>query len=568
MNLIAMIRRLFRQRRNMRRAERLMRHVVESSVDAIVTVSHEGRIETFNPAAESMFGYPEAEAAGRPLAELVSCAGAGRRWADLVASAGRGLVEAKALRRNGRRLPVELVLTPIEGEEALRLVAVIRDTTERKAQQKELQHRATHDPLTELPNRALLVERMRRAIVTAARKRRELAVVLLDIDRFKQINDALGHAVGNLLLRAFAGRLSNALASDETLARLDGDAFALLLPGSDAGEAERTARKLAEVVRQPFSVDGLSVQVETSLGLTVYPEHGDDTESLLQQADVAMHVAKQEKRGVVVYGPQHDRDHMRQLTIKGELRNAIEQGRLQLVYQPKVDRDGERVIGCEALLRWPHERHGTIPPDECTGIAEHSGLIRPLTQWVLETALAQAAAWHREGMTIEMSVNLSTRNLLEEDLPQRVRALLRHHGLQPHVLTLEITESLIMGDLERTLATMHRLREIGVNLSVDDFGTGYSSLTYLAQLPANELKIDKSFVVELDRDPGRETIVLSTIELAHKLGMRVVAEGVETEAAWQLLKRAGCDVGQGDWFGRPDDAGKLAALVAECAAVV
>jgi diguanylate cyclase (GGDEF)-like protein/PAS domain S-box-containing protein len=551
--------RLLRQRVAIRRTETLMRHVVQNSFDAIVTLDAEGKVETCNRAAEFMFGHAECEIRGSRLAELVSSPPEGASQ-DLLVRAAEGPTEAVARCRDGRRFAVEVVVTAMDVDEDPKLVAVIRDITERKAHQEELKFRATHDPLTGLPNRVLLVERIEEALEEASRTRGTAAVLLLDLDRFKEINEALGHGVGDTLLKVAAKRLEEPLRPGDTLARLGGDEFAALLPATSERDARRIGRQLIEVLGLPFNVEGFSLEVDASLGITLYPAHGVGAETLVQRADVAMYVAKQERSGLVVYGPDQDVDRLRKLTIKSELRSAIEQGRLELAFQPKVHHATDEVVGAEALLRWHHPERGFIPPDEFVGVAEHSGLIRPLTQWVLETSLAQAARWKREGLALGISVNLSARNLLEEDLPPRLETLLARAGLAPGDLTLEITESVIMDDPDRSLATMRRLRESGIGIAVDDFGTGYSSLAYLTRLPVDELKIDKSFVMNLDRDPGCTAIVRSTIDLAHEMGMLVVAEGVESEAIWSGLKQLGCDVGQGYHFSRPVPAGEFLAI--------
>jgi diguanylate cyclase (GGDEF)-like protein/PAS domain S-box-containing protein len=541
---------LLRQRRAIRRTETLMQHVVQNSFDAIVTLDARGSIETFNRSAEFMFGYSESEARGLQLSELMQPPGESTE-AGLLNRAAEGPTEAKGCSRDGRRFPVELVVTSIDAHDDHKLVAVIRDITERKAHQEELKHRATHDPLTNLPNRILLVERIDWALEQASRTGHSVAVLLMDLDRFKEINDALGHAVGDVLLDEVARRLEAPLDATETLARLGGDEFAVLLPETTEDEARRVGWELIDALAAPFSVEGFSLEVETSLGVALYPAHGTDAESLVQRADVAMYAAKHTRSGLVVYGPEQDIDHVRKLTIKGELRDAIDEGKLTLLFQPKVDHATERVIGAEALLRWHHPEHGFIPPEEFIGVAEHSGLIRPLTHWVLESALGEAARWTHEGFPLGISVNLSARNLLEEDLLPRLEEMIARHGLDPEQLTLEITESVIMDDPERARRTVLQLRDLGVGISVDDFGTGYSSLAYLMRLPVTELKIDKSFVIGLDHDPGSATIVRSTVKLAHELDMQVVAEGVETETTWSALKLLGCDIGQGYHFSRP-----------------
>jgi len=538
---------LLRQRRKMRRTESLMKHVVQNSFDAILTFDQTGKIDTFNGAAERMFHCREEQARGRNVSRMIGSQESG----SLLARAAEGPTEAMALVGPEPRPDLEVVVTAIETDESPKLVAVVRDITQRKRHQEQLRHNATHDPLTGLPNRILLIERLRELIAEASNQGRPAAVLLLDLDRFKEINEALGHAVGDALLREVALRLAGPLAEEEMLSRLGGDEFAVLLPHADDARAKRVGWSLIESLRQPFELDGFSLQVETSVGVTLYPQHGAEAETLLQRADVAMCVAKGKRAGLVTYGPEQDFNQMRQLTIKGDLRQAIDGGELRLVYQPKVHHASQRVVGVEALVRWEHPDLGFIPPDEFIGVAEHCGLIEPLTQWVLETALAQASEWRAQDCPLRVSVNLSARNLAERDLPQRIRELMTRYEMAPHHLNLEITESAIMDDPEGAIENMARLRELGVGISVDDFGTGYSSLAYLLKLPANELKIDKSFITDLDHDKGSMTIVRSTIDLAHALGMTVVAEGVETPDAWRRLVACGCDVGQGYYFSRP-----------------
>jgi EAL domain-containing protein (putative c-di-GMP-specific phosphodiesterase class I) len=298
--------------------------------------------------------------------------------------------------------------------------------------------------------------------------------------------------------------------------------------------------------------------VETSVGITLYPEHGNAPASLIRRADVAMYAAKKERSGVMVYDPEQDFTSIRLLALTGDLRRAIHDNGLSMHVQPKISaRDGSP-IGVEALARWRHPAHGDIPPDEFIGLAEHSGLIQPLTEWVLETALRQCAAWRQEGLDLSMSVNLSARNLLDESLPSTVLSMLQSSEVPVNKLTLEITESVIMDDPHRALEVLTALNEIGVVISIDDFGTGYSSLGYLKKLPATEIKIDKSFVMEMDRNSDDQTIVHSTIELAHNLGLSVVAEGVSSRQTWDELKRLGCDFGQGYYFSRPLPSERLA----------
>jgi diguanylate cyclase (GGDEF)-like protein/PAS domain S-box-containing protein len=546
--------------KQIRETETLMRHVVANSFDAIVTLRDEGTVVTFNRVAQKMFGYDEGEALGRHISELIRLPHAEERVARGAETRGnrRALYETEGRCKDGRRFPMELAVTWIAAEGVRRRVMFMRDITERKAQQEALRYRATHDSLTDLPNRNLLQERLEEALAAARQHTWPVAFLLLDLDRFKEINDTLGHHIGDLLLRKIARRLETSVREADTIARLGGDEFAVLMPATGMESAGQMARKLIHALEEPFQVEGLSLQVETSVGITLYPEHGNAPAALIRRADVAMYAAKKERSGLMIYDPEQDFTTIRLLALTGDLRRAIHDNGLSMHFQPKLSaRDGSP-IGVEALARWRHPAHGDIPPDEFIGLAEHSGLIQPLTQWVLDTALRQCAAWKQEGLDLSMSVNLSARNLLDENLPSMVWAMLQSNKVPVDRLTLEITESVIMDDPHRALEVLTALNKIGVAISIDDFGTGYSSLGYLKKLPATEIKIDRSFVMEMDRNPDDRTIVHSTIELAHNLGLSVVAEGVSSRQTWEELKRLGCDIGQGYYFSRPLPAERLA----------
>ena len=537
------------QQTEIQRTESIMHHVVENSFDAVITLDTDGNIETFNRAAEKMFVASSSAVIGRSVLELVhhpdpEVAKALFRRRKIAP------VEAVARSRDGKEFPVEVVVAAIDADDGQRFVAFVRDISERKAQQEQLRYQATHDPLTKLPNRFLLEEKIQMALQEASGAE-TIAVMLLDLDRFKEINDALGHGTGDALLREVAARLAVPLPETATIARLGGDEFAVLLPTTNLERGLQTAWSLIESLRTPFEIDGLSLQVDTSLGITLYPDHGHDAESLLQRADVAMYVAKRKRSSLAVYHPEQDFNSKRHLMLRADLRHAIHEDQLELYYQPKILAGVDQVIGAEALVRWKHPQHGPISPDEFIGLAEHCGLIRALTHRVIETAVKQLWQWCKDGFRLNVSVNLSARNLLEQDLPHTVSRLISRYGIPPELLTLEITESVIMEDPERALKIVTRLEKIGVGISIDDFGTGYSSLGYLMKLPARELKIDRSFVMKMESDPASATIVRSTIELAHNLGLLVVAEGVETEDNWKALKELGCDIGQGYYFAKP-----------------
>jgi diguanylate cyclase (GGDEF)-like protein len=429
------------------------------------------------------------------------------------------------------------------------------DDLRRAAAEREYQ--AVHDPLTGLPNRTLFTERVRQAAAAAGPAGR-FAVLLIDLDRFKEINDTLGHASGDLVLREVGVRLRAGLPESHTVARLGGDEFAVLVPAvPDWDAAVDVGRQVRDTLGQPLPIEQLELEVAGSLGIALGPEHGADPDLLLQRADVAMYQAKKDHTGIEIYTAERDQYSPRRLALVGALRTAIEHRDLTLLYQPKVELASGRVVGAEALLRWRHPEHGPIPPDEFIPIAESTALIQPLGQFVLETALDQARRWHETGHALGLAVNLSVRNLLEPTLAERVAELVAQAGVAPDTLTLEITESDVMTNPEAAIAMLWGLRRIGVRLSVDDFGTGYSSLAYLKRFPINEVKLDKSFVLNMTGDADDAAIVRSTIELAHNLGLQLVAEGVEDQATLELLATFGCDLAQGYHLARPMPADEL-----------
>lgn len=426
------------------------------------------------------------------------------------------------------------------------------DITDRKTQQAQLEHQALHDALTGLPNRTLLVDRLDHALCAARRDRMAVALLLLDLNRFKDINDTLGHRVGDKVLSEVAERLAKPLRESDTVARLGGDEFAILLPAmADLERARNVATRLLESLDEPFQVENLSLEVGASIGIALYPVHAEDGARLLQCADVAMYAAKHNQSHVALYDASKDHNSIRHLTLTGELRQAIEHDHLLFHYQPKIDLRTRRICGVEALARWHHPTLGFIPPNEFVAQAEHTGLIQPLTLWAFNTALRQLAELQRAGLDIGMAVNLSARNLHEERLPDLLADLLRTCEVAPEHVTLEITESAIMLDPERALEVVSRFDAIGVHLAIDDFGTGYSSLAQLKRLPVDQLKIDKSFVMQMTEDENDLAIVRSTIDLAHNLGLEVVAEGIESHQILQLLDELGCDIGQGYFICHP-----------------
>jgi diguanylate cyclase (GGDEF)-like protein len=423
------------------------------------------------------------------------------------------------------------------------------DRLRRHAEQTE--HEALHDALTGLPNRSFFRQQVEAAAHTRA-VQTTAAVLLMDLDRFKEVNDTLGHHNGDLLLQAVAARLRGVVRPGDVVARLGGDEFGILLVGApDRDTADSLASRVVDAFTAPFVVHDLTLEVGASIGIAMYPDDGQDVDTLVQRADVAMYQAKNTLKGHEFYSAENDSYSPSRLVLLGELRGAIDGGDLTVAYQPKVDIATGRIIGAEALVRWLHPKRGFIPPDEFIPVAEHTGLLRPLTLYVLAAALEECARWRTAGFDIGIAVNLSVRNLLDVELPDVVAQLLREWSLPPSALELEITESALIADPARTNSVLRQLNEIGVGISIDDFGTGYSSLSYLRQMPVDEIKIDKSFVTDMAVDENDALIVRSTIDLGRNLGLRVVAEGVETTEVWEELSRLGCHTAQGYLFGRP-----------------
>jgi diguanylate cyclase (GGDEF)-like protein len=415
----------------------------------------------------------------------------------------------------------------------------------------ELEHLATHDPLTSLPNRALLSDRLEQALLAAARDGRPLALLLIDLDRFKEVNDTFGHPAGDRLLQDVAQRLREVVRESDSIARLGGDEFAIVLPGMSAQGAERLAGFLIEAVTRPFVVEGLHIEVGLSIGAALYPDHGTNAAVLQRQADVAMFTAKRDQLGFAMYVPDLDAHSPDRLGLVADLRRAILGDELVLHYQPLMEIDTGRSTCVEALVRWQHPQRGLVSPDEFISLAEETGLIRPLSKWVLDHALQQCREWRDAALEVAVAVNLSMRNLQDEELPETLEFLLKKWQVPSSQLRIEVTESSLMANPTRVMGVLTRIHDMGVLIAIDDFGTGYSSLAYLKRLPVDELKIDQSFVRDMVVDSEDAAIVRSTISLAHELGLKVIAEGVEDKATWDLLAGQNCDLIQGYYLSRP-----------------
>ncbi|HEV7768454.1 MAG TPA: EAL domain-containing protein [Thermoanaerobaculia bacterium] len=467
--------------------------------------------------------------------------------------------EATARRANGTEFEVDLQLVPVEDAGQLtHWVAFLRDVTATKHQVTSLRHQAMHDALTGLPNRALLFDSLEKAIDAARQSDSMLALMLMDLDRFKEVNDTFGHQFGDALLKQVAFRLQNQMRGDDVVARLGGDEFAVVLPTSaDANSSAITARRILGTLEQQFVIEGQVLEVGASIGIALFPEHGSDARTLLRRADVAMYTAKQKQTGYSFHREDADSSSADQLSLVVELRGAIERNELELYYQPKLHMQTGLMTRCEVLMRWNHPRRGLLVPNQFIPLAERTGLIRSLTDWLLDHALEQCSLWREEGAPIHVAVNISAKSLLDQSLPEKVQAALAKWGVDARFLKIEITESSIMADPAHALAILALLQSMGVRLSVDDFGTGYSSLTHLRELPIDEIKIDKSFVMGMATSDADAAIVRTVIDLAHNLGKQVCAEGVENETAWLTLRELGCDLAQGFWIARPMPAEEL-----------
>lgn len=485
----------------------------------------------------------------------------------LAGKSDHAVYEVLACRRDGTPMDIEIFASVMElnGERAL--IGTIVDITERKQHQRQrqleyleqLQYQATHDELTGLVNRKHFLDRLSQASALARRSNALVGVLLMDLDDFKIINDSLGHCAGDELLKAVALRLRNILRDSDTIARLGGDEFAILLPCIDsASEASAVARKILRVLGHSFVIQTREIHVGASIGISLFPEDGEEG-FLLKNADLAMYHAKRQEGGHFhFYSQELDTRNQRYMTLEAELRLAIERNELSLVYQPKVNLETRRVEGAEALLRWHHPALGHISPAEFIPIAESTGLIVPIGEWVLRTACLQSKAWQDAGITaFPLAINLSARQFLGDDLVPMVKRVLQQTGVDTRCLELELTETVLIQNMGETVTALLELKEMGIGLSLDDFGTCYSSLSYLLQLPFDILKLDISFVRNLSVMPNACTLTKAIINLAHNLGLKVVAEGIETEDQLIFLHENGCDIGQGYYFSRPVDAAAL-----------
>jgi diguanylate cyclase (GGDEF)-like protein/PAS domain S-box-containing protein len=557
-------------------SEERYRDLFENANEPIATVTMDECITEVNRAFERVLGYSREELIGTNLAIYVTSDAlqtSNEATARKLSGDAAGTTfEQEFISKRGDSVILEVSSRVIEENgRPIGVQGICRDVTARKQAERELRrlsdlnrHQALHDDLTGLPNRAYFGQKVEHAITAAEGDGSQLAVLLMDLDRFKEINDTLGHRYGDLLLMELARRLESVIRSGDIVARLGGDEFGILVCGLGDSQADldHALEGILAALDQLFPVDGLPLHVEASIGIARYPEHGSDVDALLKRADVAMYVAKETGATHTVYAAELDHHDTASLTLLSELPRAIRNRELVLRYQPKLDvRTGE-LAGVEALTSWQHPTRGLITPGEFVPAAEKTGLIQPFTRYVLDEALGQVRRWEREGLRLDIAVNLSMRNLHDTALPGDIAQLLEKWELLGERLTVEITESAIVSDPARTTAVIGHLRSLGVGVAVDDFGTGYTSLGYLARLAITQLKIDRSFVLSMDRDADDASIVRSIITLGHDLNLEVVAEGVETKAIYDQLARLGCDTIQGYWLSYPLAPDELAEWVA------
>jgi diguanylate cyclase (GGDEF)-like protein/PAS domain S-box-containing protein len=543
-------------------AEAKFRAAADHANDAIISLDEQGNIVYFNPHAEQLFGVSVDHVLGQPMQQLLADP-FGARWEELRTQALTGKLEPQPVQIAGRRsdgetVPLEMSLALWRTDEGAFLTAIARDVTERKRTEAKLEYQTLHDPLTNLPNRLLLHDRLQTAINAAGRDDSRVAFLLLDLDYFKDVNDTFGHNWGDRVLEGTAIRLQATVRDSDTVARLGGDEFGIVLTNlRSIDDAAAVARKILQVLERPFLIDAQSAAVSGSIGVVVAPDHGRDVETLMQRADIAMYTAKGQRNGYAVYEARQDNASAERLELAADLKQAMQLGELTLEFQPQVGFSPGTPVEVEALLRWLHPVHGLVEPDRFVPLAERSGLINELMDWVLNGAVAQAHAWLEAGREIPVGVRISARGLHDPKLRLRVQRALRRHEVPARLLKLEFAERAVMAHGGRELATLGDLRSLGVVLSISNFGAGYSSLAQLKVLPVSELKIDGSFTRSLLAGERDAAIVRSIIDLGHNLGMQVMADGVEDAAVAEKAAMLGCDRAQGYYFGMPMTAEQL-----------
>jgi diguanylate cyclase (GGDEF)-like protein/PAS domain S-box-containing protein len=562
----------------LRASEEQTRLIIESASQAYIAIDAQGRIIDWNAQAEATFGWSRKEALGEPLEECIipiAQRAAHRAGLARYLATGEGpmvgkRLEVTALHRDGHEFLAELTIWPVGSGDDVHFSALVHDITLRKELEMQLQHQAFHDSLTGLANRALFRDRVAHSLARQARSRGAVSVLFSDLDDFKTVNDSLGHEAGDQLLVAVAERLRAVMRPEDTTARFGGDEFAILLEETDEAGTRRAAERILEALRSPFEFHGRQVVMRASIGAAFTADGSTEPDDLLRQADLAMYTAKTSGKGrFAFYEPHMHEAAITRMELKGDLEQAIANQDFELHYQPIVDLRSGHVTGVEALVRWRHAERGLVLPAEFIPIAEETGLVVPLGRWVIGEACRQLAAWTAAGRLagprlerLSMWVNLSARQLQEPEFVQTIADALIANGVRPERLTLEITESGLMADLEGSTATLHRLRALGARLAIDDFGTGYSSLSYLERLPVEVLKIDRSFTAAIGHGRDVPVLVRSIVKLGQTLHMEVLAEGIETAEQLTRLRAIDCRLGQGFHFSPALPAAEVIELLA------
>jgi diguanylate cyclase (GGDEF)-like protein/PAS domain S-box-containing protein len=550
---------------------RRMAAIMESSHDAVISTTAEGLIATWNEGATSMYGYAAAEMEGRPISLLEPSDRHGEieNVLERIRS-GQNVVryETVRIRKDGETVEVAVAVSPIydESGELTGVASIARDIGDRKRAQELIVFQAFHDPLTGLPNRALLMERLNLCLAKARHSGKLLAVLFMDLDLFKTVNDGFGHGAGDLVFQEVARRLTLSVRDGDTVARVGGDEFCVVLPEiGKAEDAATVARKLLEMIAQPFFSGGKRIDLTTSIGVSFYPEDGQDAQALLRSADNAMSLAKERGRNNYQLSIRElTEEAVKRLTLQAGLRQAIERNELILHYQPVLSLTSGRIVEMEALVRWQHPEKGLIMPGAFIDVAEKAGMMVPLGDWVIGKAARQVKTWQDRGFPdMRVAINLSPSQFHERNLVTTIQRALNDSTLKPETFEIEITEGVAMEDAEVTVANLMALRGLKVGVSIDDFGTGYSSLSYLKRFPVTTLKIDRSFVSDVVTNQADAGIVRAVVAMAHGLKLNVIAEGVETKEQFAYLRESGCDALQGYWFSRPLPVEAVDALLSE-----
>ncbi|MBI4986349.1 MAG: EAL domain-containing protein, partial [Rhodocyclales bacterium] len=533
--------------------EARQRSVLENAAEGIVTVSPDGRIESVNKAAEILFDYSADDLTGKRFDVLLD----GPEAATFYSAAGEpalcACAEFRGRRRSGQAVQIMISVSEAIAVGSRCFTILLQDISERLAYETRLTHMATHDPLTGLPNRALYKDRLSQVLAHAERHAQIVALLFLDLDRFKQINDTLGHQVGDELLLAASARIRQCLREEDTLARLGGDEFTVILPRlNQVDGAAIVAENIIRALERPFKLAATELYISSSIGIACYPFDGVEAGHLSRNADMAMYAAK--NSGGMTFKFYSEQMNVRaagRLELETLLRHALKHEELRLYYQPQVNAVTQRIVGVEALVRWQHPELGLVPPADFIPLAEETGLIVPLSEWVFRTACRQGRDWYERGLNVAVAVNVSARHFTDPNLFVTVRSILRESGMPPHLLDLELSESMVMKQGEETISILQKLKQLGISLSLDDFGTGYSSLAYLRRFPIDTLNIDRAFIQDIAGDRRDGTLAATIIAMAENLGMNVVAEGVESAEQFAYLREHRCGVVQGYYFSRP-----------------